>query len=113
MTQALEQITIHILGKHFSVCCPPAEAEDLRACAAELDQRMRAVKETSKIAGTEHIAIVAALNLAQDLLNIESKQEQQNLKIKQQIQALQNRITDSLSPQTELSFSADADIDAG
>jgi cell division protein ZapA len=61
-------IDIHILGRSFKVACSREEEPALIAAADYLDEKMRAIRDTSKIIGAERIAIMAGLNLAHDLL---------------------------------------------
>lgn len=61
-------VTINILGKELAVACPDDEREALLAAARELDQRMRNVADGGKVVGGERVAVMAALNLSNDLL---------------------------------------------
>lgn len=61
-------IEIHILGRAYKVACSREEEPALIAAADYLDEKMRAIRETSKVIGAERIAIMAGLNLAHDLL---------------------------------------------
>ena len=61
-------IEIHILGRPYKVACSREEESALIAAADYLDQKMREIRETSKVIGAERIAIMAGLNLAHDLL---------------------------------------------
>ena len=62
-----ETLQVHILGKDYQVACPPDERDALLAAAAELDRRMRDIRQQSSVIGVERIAIMAALNLAHEL----------------------------------------------
>ena len=61
-------IDIHILGRAFKVACSREEEPALIAAADYLDEKMREIRDTSKVIGAERIAIMAGLNLAHDLL---------------------------------------------
>ena len=61
-------VTINILGKELVVACPDDEREALLAAARELDLRMRGISDGGKVAGGERVAVMAALNLSNDLL---------------------------------------------
>jgi cell division protein ZapA len=63
-------VTINILGKELMVACPDSEREALLAAARELDQRMRSVADGGKVVGGERVAVMAALNLSNDLLQL-------------------------------------------
>lgn len=60
--------SVSILGKELAVACPPEEREALQAAAAHLDRRMREVQDSGRVIGTERCAIIAALNIANEML---------------------------------------------
>ncbi|MDO9221560.1 MAG: cell division protein ZapA, partial [Thiobacillus sp.] len=65
---APRSIDIHILGRSFKVACSREEEPALIAAADYLDEKMREIRDSSKVIGAERIAIMAGLNLAHDLL---------------------------------------------
>lgn len=65
---APRSIEIHILGRAYKVACSREEEPALLAAADYLDEKMRTIRETSKVIGAERIAIMAGLNLAHELL---------------------------------------------
>ena len=62
------QLDIHILGRDYKVACKEDERADLLDAVAFLDRRMREIREGGKIAGIDRIAVMAALNIANELL---------------------------------------------
>lgn len=66
-------VTINILGKELMVACPDEEREALLAAARELDQRMRGISEGGKVVGGERVAVMTALNLSNDLLQLRNQ----------------------------------------
>lgn len=63
-----ETLSITILGKAYQVSCETEERDQLLQAAAELDRRMRDIRQTDSIIGVERIAVMAALNLANEVL---------------------------------------------
>jgi len=61
-------VTVKILDKEYQVSCPQDEVEALTSSARYLDQQMRQIRETGKVFGIDRIAVMAALNLANELL---------------------------------------------
>jgi cell division protein ZapA len=61
-------LDVSLLGRDFKVACKESERAELADAVALLDRRMREIREGGKIAGAERIAVMAALNLAHDLL---------------------------------------------
>ena len=68
MKATSEGISVSIMGKELTVACPPSEREALHKAASYLDRRMRAIQETGKVIGAERCAIMAALNISNELL---------------------------------------------
>lgn len=66
-------VTVSIMGKEFMVACPEGEREALVAAATFLDRKMREIQESGKVIGTERCAIMAALNIANDLLDLRKR----------------------------------------
>lgn len=68
-------VAIHLLGNEYQIACPPDEEQALRASAEQLDKQMREIRDKSQIIGLERVAVMAALNLSHELLQVkESKQ---------------------------------------
>ena len=65
---SVETATVHIMGKDYQVACPAEERDSLLRAAAELDRRMRDIRQAGSVIGVERIAIMAALNLTNEVL---------------------------------------------
>lgn len=63
-------VTVRILGKEYAVACPPDEHEALVKSADYLNERMTSIKKRGKALGTERIAVMAALNITRELLEL-------------------------------------------
>lgn len=61
-------VTVSILGRDYHISCPPEEEEALRRSARYLDKQMAEVKNRGGSLAYEKIAVMAALNIAHDLL---------------------------------------------
>jgi cell division protein ZapA len=66
-------VTINILGKELMVACPEEERTALVAAARELDQRMREIQDGGKVIGGERVAVMVALNLSNELLQLRQR----------------------------------------
>ena len=67
-------LNIKILDKDYRVSCPNEEQESLRASADFLNRRLNDIRSRGVIIGSERIAIMAALNLAHELLHCQQFQ---------------------------------------
>lgn len=79
MENTSEPISVSILDRDYQFACEPDEAQALREAASFLDERMRSIKGVGRLMSLERIAVMTALNLANDLLKLE-KQEKHRVK---------------------------------
>ena len=63
-------VTVRILDKEYFVGCPPDERNDLLESAEYLNKKMREIRDTGKVVGADRIAVMAALNMANELLRL-------------------------------------------
>lgn len=68
MADSPKTIEVSILGRAYRVACEDNEREALMQAVAYLDAKMGEIKKTAKVSGTERIAVMAALNIAHELL---------------------------------------------
>ena len=64
----IKGVEISIMGREFTVACPPEEREGLLTAVSYLDKKMCDIRDAGKVVGAERIAMMAALNLAHELL---------------------------------------------
>ena len=64
-------LDITLLGKEYRVACPPEERDALQDAVAYVDARMREIAEKTHSNIAERIAVMAALNIAHELLSQE------------------------------------------
>jgi cell division protein ZapA len=63
-------VTVRILEKEYFVSCPQDERADLLDSAEYLNKKMREIRDTGKVVGADRIAVMAALNMANELLRL-------------------------------------------
>jgi len=68
MSQSSTTVEVRILDKEYLVACPQEEQEALLRAARHLDNKMREIRSSGKVFGTERIAVMAALNITHELL---------------------------------------------
>src|SRR3546814_16260355 len=66
----MERVDVSILGRDYSLACLPAEKESLLAAVRHVDQRMLGVKGSGKVSSNERIAVMAAIQIAAELLSM-------------------------------------------
>jgi cell division protein ZapA len=90
-----EPVNVRILDRDYLVGCPPEEREGLLAAAKLLDARMREIRGSNRMAGIDRIAVLAALNLASELLDNRDTGGERDREIKRGLAEL-NRKLDGL-----------------
>ena len=65
-----KSIEVTVLGRNYTVACGDSERDALLQAVAYLDAKMAEIKKAGKVAGTERIAVTAALNIAHELLSM-------------------------------------------
>jgi cell division protein ZapA len=68
MSEMYAHVSIRILEKEYQVACPADEKADLMASADLLNQKMREIRDSGKVVGLDRVAVMAALNMANELL---------------------------------------------
>src|SRR5262245_15528164 len=68
MTDKAKALDVNIMGRSYKVTCPDEEREALLQAVAYLDQKMHEIKSGGRVASVERIAVMAALNIAHELL---------------------------------------------
>ncbi|WP_043531324.1 cell division protein ZapA [Litchfieldella xinjiangensis] len=61
---------ITLLGRGYVIACPPDEQDKLKRAARYLDRAMHGIHARGKVLGAEKIAVMAALNIAHELLEV-------------------------------------------
>jgi len=64
-------VSVSILGKEYQIACPEEEKPALISSAQLLHSNMEQIQSSGKIIGLDRIAVMAALNLAQELINLQ------------------------------------------
>ena len=65
-------VTIRVLDKDYQVACPVSERDALLNSARYLDEKMREIRDSRHMVGADRVAVMAALNIAHDLLQCQS-----------------------------------------
>ncbi|MCO6411805.1 MAG: cell division protein ZapA [Thiogranum sp.] len=93
---------VHILDKEYLINCPDNEREALFASAEYLSVKMKEIRDTGKIVGADRIAVMAALNMAHELLEHRHSKDDYQLDISKRIRALQDKIDLALNRGNQL-----------
>ena len=90
-----EPVNVRILDREFTVGVEPGERDSLVAAATLLDSRMRELRGSNRMAALDRVAVLTALNLAHELLQLRAQAEQRDQAINRTLGEL-NRKLDGL-----------------
>lgn len=86
------EITVKILDKEYQFSCPKEEEEALIRSAQYLSKNMREIRDSGKVIGTDRIAVMAALNLTDQFLKLNTEDQQLNTKLLERIYSIEKKI---------------------
>jgi len=73
MTTSNAQVSVRILDKEYQVACASGERTDLLDSAEILNSKMLEIRDSGRVVGLDRIAVMAALNMANDLLHAQAR----------------------------------------
>ena len=88
--------SVTILDKEYLIACSDEERELLNDAASLLNDKMQEVKVSGKVIGSERIAVLAALNIAHEMLAYKKENEGYTSSVDGLIRRLQNKTDDAL-----------------
>jgi cell division protein ZapA len=97
-----EQVSVTVLGREYLIACTPEEKPDLLACARYVDQKMTAIRDGGKVVGADRIAVLAALQLAQELMSVRATDGSAVGEARRRIRELNTLADEILAPQEKL-----------
>ena len=64
----MKQIEAHIMGQTYMLACPEGSEEHMGQSVQRVDDAMCKIRDAGKIRARDRIAVLAALNIAFDLV---------------------------------------------
>jgi len=89
-------IKVHLLGKEYPIVCPQNEEHDLLIAARYLDDKMRQIRDTGRVFGAERIAVMAALNIAHELIQLQQQNRMLSAGLSERLSAMHEKIDATL-----------------
>ncbi|QFU24187.1 cell division protein ZapA [Shewanella eurypsychrophilus] len=89
-------IEISLLGRTYSIACPPGQEKALQHVAEKLEQQLSSLKTRTNNLSREEIAIMAALNTGYELLEEQQKNQDYNKQMDEKIGLLQATLENAL-----------------
>jgi cell division protein ZapA len=101
MTAALVRVSVRILEKEYQVACLPEERSELLDSAEFLNGKMRDIRDAGNIVGLDRIAVMAALNLAHELLK-RNRNEAIESEVTERVRQMRERVESALNRGAQL-----------
>ena len=103
-------LDIAIMGRTYKVNCQEEERESLLEAVAYLDQKMSEIKSSGRVGNAERIAVMAALNIAHELLETRARGNAPQpgpdgfdmLEVKRRMSSMKAALDQALAPQEKL-----------
>ena len=97
-----KSLQVTIMGREFRVACPDEEQAGLLEAVDYLNKKMLEIRDAGKVIGIERIAIMAALNIAHELLTTKVGGGFDMGEIKRRMNRMEAVIDQAMSDQSKL-----------
>jgi cell division protein ZapA len=84
-------VEVNIMGREFTIACPPEEREGLLSAVSYLDKKMCDIRDAGKVIGVERIAMMAARSGGVDIGGMKGK-----------VARMQSMVDDAIAEQNKL-----------
>jgi len=94
-------LQINVMGREFRVACPENEQKELLEAVDYLNRKMDEIRDNGKVIGVERLAIMAALNIAHELLTTKVGGFDM-ASLKRRMQSMESTLDQALRDQSKL-----------
>ena len=102
MAEGPKTVEVNLLGRTYRVACDDDEREALMQAVAYLDAKMNEIHKAGKVMGAERTAVMAALNVAHELLSVKLGAGFDIGHAKRRISAIESQLDAALAKQEKL-----------
>jgi|SRR5919201_4194100 cell division protein ZapA len=102
MAEGGNTVEVNLLGRTYRVACEESERESLMQAVAYLDGKMNEIRKSGKVTGSERVAVMAALNVAHELLSVRLGAGFDLGQAKRRIHAIESKIDAAIAKQENL-----------
>lgn len=97
-----KSLQITIMGREFRVACPEDEQAGLLEAVDYLNKKMLEIRDGGKVIGLERIAIMAALNIAHEMVSSRNGGGFDRGDVKRRMARMETVIDQAMSEQAKL-----------
>lgn len=102
MNDIYAHVSVRILEKEYQVSCPAGERTDLLDSAELLNAKMREIRDSGKVVGLDRIAVMAALNMANELIQAQAKERHVEGTLGNRLKVISDRVESVLGGSQQL-----------
>ncbi len=102
MNDKQKALDVTILGRSYKVTCADDEREALLNAVQYVDHKMNEIRSSGKVGSTERIAVMAALNIAHELLTAKNPDGFDLESVRRRMATMQATLDQALAPQEKL-----------
>jgi cell division protein ZapA len=96
MSEMYAHVNVKILDKEYQISCKADEKAALLDSAELLNSKMLEIRDSGKVTGLDRIAVMAALNMANELLAARGHGEHLETDAAGRLQAMSERVESAL-----------------
>jgi len=100
MPDSVKNVRIEIFGKEYNIR-GQADPEHIQRVAAYVDQKMREINDRLGLASLSQVAILASLNIADELLRERQERQRSAMAVREKADHLEELLLSTLSPGLE------------
>lgn len=100
--ERIARVSVRLLDREYQVACPADQRSDLLDSAEYLDAKMREVRDSGKVVGLDRIAVISALNIANELIKLRSNGSAVDSDVGAKLRTLRERVESALEKGQQL-----------
>jgi len=98
----ISRVSVRLLDREYQVACPADERSDLLDSAEYLDAKMREIRDSGKVVGLDRVAVISALNIANELIKLRRNGGSGDIDIGARLRGLRERVESALEKGQQL-----------
>ena len=98
----LSRVSVRLLDREYQVACPVDERSDLLDSAEYLDAKMREVRDSGNVVGLDRVAVISALNIANELIKLRRNGGAVDFDIGARLRGIRERVESALEKGQQL-----------
>lgn len=97
MNERVVRVSVRILEKEYQIDCPVEERTNLLDSAEYLNAKMREIRNSGNVLGLDRVAVMAALNITNELLAARRNEGGTDLGLADRMKHLRERVETAIT----------------